>query len=112
MANTHSQHAFFAGDDWIINGALYDIDDEQLDLAGATIEWELLDSTSAVAIATPAVNITIVDASLGLIKIDVPKAITEPLVPGGYTDALRVTKAGKTGTLWVGPILVKAESIK
>ena len=107
MTVSHKLHSFHAADDWIINGALYDIYDDPLNPTGYTIEWNLIDWNQEVKVSTAQVAITIADAPSGQIKIIVPSEITQTLEPGEYTDALRLTKGTATGTMWYGQILVK-----
>jgi len=107
MTASHKLHSFFAADDWTINGTLYDIYDDPLNPTGYTIEWGLYDFNLVPVINTGDVIITIADAVNGKIVITVPSEKTQIVVPGDYTDALRLTKNQNTGTMWTGPIMVK-----
>jgi hypothetical protein len=53
------------------------------------------------------VAITISNAVRGEIVITVPSEKTKNIIPGDYTDALRLTKNQNTGTMWTGPIMIK-----
>jgi hypothetical protein len=107
MTASHKLHSFFAADDWTINGTLYDIYDERLDPTGYTMEWGLYDFDLVQVLGTADVFITIANAAKGEIVITIPSDKTKTIIPGDYTDALRLTKNQNSGTMWTGPILVK-----
>lgn len=107
MTQSHKLHSFFAADDWTINGTLYDVLDERLDPTGYLMEWGLYDFNLVSVLSTADVFITIANAAKGEIVITVPSEKTRTIVAGDYTDALRLTKNQNTGTMWIGPIMVK-----
>src|SRR5262245_54567379 len=103
--STHQPQTVQAGDDWQITGTLLDDASKPINLAGATIEWGLLDVERTMVIRPADVTVTI--AGPGKCSISVPAAVTN-LTPGRYTDALRLTAGGVRATMWVGPITVNA----
>jgi len=106
----HADQELPAGDAWTIAGTLLDTNGAALDLTSATLEWTLIDMNGNLAIPDDSATITIqTPPTAGLISITVPSAITEGLLPGRYTDALRVTISGNPDTIWTGSILVDAD---
>lgn len=110
MTTVHSQKSFFAGDQWEIRGRLFDRNKLPLDIAGATLEWALLDSADVEVISADAAVYTINlpgGLSDGTFTIVVPKEVTA-LPAGSYNDGLRVSSLTiPRETLWYGPIIVK-----
>jgi len=107
MTTIHELHTFYAGDDWQIDGSLFDVDGNPLDVTGATLEWALLDFTHAVVLDESVAQVEIIDAVNGKITIVVPDGATEGLPAGQYSDVLRVTLRTVTDTMWTGAIIVK-----
>jgi hypothetical protein len=107
MTTMHDLHSFYAGDDWQINGSLFDIDGQPLDITSANIEWALLNFSQEIVLNGSSAQIQIIDAVNGKITILVPNEATAPLVAGEYNDVLRVTIGSITDTMWVGGIVVK-----
>lgn len=112
MALVHDYAAFYQGDEWTIDGVLYDGLGGALDLSGLTgaaIAWRLIDKDGAlIAGCDLDAGIAIADAAAGAITIALDEEATAAIVPGSYRDQLRVIKDGKTMTLWAGAIEVKA----
>jgi len=103
----HGDIEFVAGDAWHIVGTLVDRGGNPLDLTNASIAWTLLDP-SGTPVRVRAV-ITVLDPpTAGIINIKLTAAVTAAVAPGRYTDALRITLAGKTSTFWGGSIFVDA----
>jgi len=105
MTTNHSLQTFYAGDDWQINGTLYDVDGNLMDLTGAAIEWALLDAAGNVIL--DGMSSTVEVMSTGRIAISVSDGVSDSVAPGQYSDVLRVTISAFTDTMWAGPILVK-----
>lgn len=96
-----------AGDDWHIVGTLLDRAGNPLDLINASIAWTLLDPSGA-PVGASAI-ITVIDPpSAGIVNIKLTGAMTATLAPGHYTEALRITRAGKTSTFQGLSIIVMA----
>lgn len=93
----HRDRTFVAGDDWDINGTLLDQDGNPLDLTNAFIAWALLDS-SGIVVETNAIITAVNPPSAGMISIKLGAATTAAIAPGRYTDALRITRVGRTST--------------
>jgi hypothetical protein len=110
MTTTHTAIEFTAGDTWEILATLLDENGDPYDLTVAPeIKWTLLDRAyNRILEGTDAV-ITVTDATAGQISILIAAATTSPLPAGIYTDALRMTFGGTVGTLFVGPIYVRAD---
>jgi len=100
---------FVAGDDWRIDGTLLDRDGNPLDLTNASIAWTLLDPSGA-PVKAKAI-ITVLDPpTAGMVNIELTAATTGGLLPGRYTEALRITRAGTTSTFQGLSILVVARN--
>jgi len=84
---------FVAGDAWDINGTLLDQDSNPLDLTNAFI----VDSSGS-AVETNATVTAVNPPSKGMINIKLSAATTATIAPGRYTDALRITRVGRTST--------------
>jgi hypothetical protein len=83
-----------AGDDWHVVGTLLDRAGNPLDLTNASIAWTLLDPSGAPVGASA--TITVIDPpSAGIVNIKLTGATTATLASGHYTEALRITRAGK-----------------
>ena len=103
----HGDIELVAGDAWCIVGTLLDKGGKPLDLTNASITWTLLDP-SGTPVRVRAV-ITVLDPpTAGIINIKLTDAVTAAVAPGRYTDALRITLAGKTSTFWGGVIFADA----
>ena len=97
----HGDIELVAGDAWCIVGTLLDKGGNPLDLTNALIAWTLLDPRGT-PVRVGAV-ITVLDPpTVGIINV------TAAVAPGRYTDALRITLAGKTSTFRGGLIFVDA----
>lgn len=110
MAALHPLWAFFAGDDFPIQGVCTDVDGNVIDLTGATAEWKLANCNGAVVLDFTIGNgITVMSPpTLGQLVITVPDAQSATLAPGRYRDQLRITTAsGQISTQWIGFIDVK-----
>jgi len=105
MTTVHDLHSFYAGDDWQINGSLFDENGDPLDVTNATIDWALRDG--ALSIVNVNITLQVLDPVNGKIKIFVPSASTTSIVAGEYSDILRVTIGAITDTMWTGAIFVK-----
>jgi hypothetical protein len=105
----HDDTNFVAGDDWRIGGTLLDRDGNPLDLTNASIAWTLLDPSGAPVKANAI--ITVLDPpTAGMVNIKLTAATTAALVPGRYTEALRITRAGTTSTFQGLSIMVVARN--
>ena len=105
----HEDTNFVAGDDWHIGGSLLDRNGDPLDLTNASIAWTLLDPNGAPVKANAI--ITVLDPpTAGMVNIKLTAATTGTLLPGRYTEALRITRAGTTSTLQGLSILVVARN--
>ena len=93
----HRDRNFVAGDDWDINGTLLGQDGNPLDLTNTFIAWALLDSSGS-AVETNAIVTAVNPPSTGMINIKLSAATTAAIAPGCYTDALRITRVGRTST--------------
>lgn len=103
----HGDVELVAGDEWRMVGTLLDRGGNPLDLTNASIAWTLLDPSGAPVRARAV--ITVLDPpTAGIINIKLTAAATAAVAPGRYTDALRITLAGKTSTFWGGSIIVDA----
>lgn len=111
MIRHHQQEELAAGDDWEIFGTLLNSQGQPFPLAGAALEWALKNEKTGLVVAVTAdVDIVVLDADAGKIRIDVPHTITENFVIGRHWDTLRLTTtAGARRTMWKGAILVSAE---
>jgi hypothetical protein len=104
----HPALELMPGDDWVIPFALTDVNGGPLDLTQAAFAWALLDPDgNSVANLVPTIT-TNSPASNGTGAIAINDAVTTDLLPGRYTDCLRVTITGAVSTVWVGFILVDA----
>jgi hypothetical protein len=110
MPTTDDDEAdFVAGDDWDIDGTLFDRDGNPLDLTNASIAWTLLDPSGAPVKANA--TITVLDPpTAGMINIKLTGATTAALSPGRYTETLRITRAGTTSTFQSLSIIVVAQT--
>jgi hypothetical protein len=106
MSLEHPPATLIAGDDWILPGQLFAADGQPLSLLNLTLEWTLTDKGALNQIIAPEkVNIEIIDAANGQMKVIVPSEVTERLAPARYLDALRYTDQNdNTDTLWTGVI--------
>jgi hypothetical protein len=105
----HDDTDFVAGDDWRIGGTLLDRDGNPLDLTNTSIAWTLLDPSGAPVNANAI--ITVLDPpTAGMVNIKLTAATTAALAPGRYTEALRITRAGKTSTFQGLSIMVVARN--
>ena len=96
-----------AGDDWHIVGTLLDRAGNPLDLTNASIAWTLLDPSGSPVGASA--TITVIDPpSAGIVNIKLTGATTATLAPGHYTEALRITRAGKSSAFQGLSIIVVA----
>jgi hypothetical protein len=98
-----------AGDDWRIVGELFDRDGNTLDLTNASIAWTLLDPSGAPIEVNAAIAV-IDPPTAGVVNIKLTAATTAALAPGRYTEALRITRAGKTSTFQGLSIMVVARN--
>jgi hypothetical protein len=98
-----------AGEAWHILGELLDRYGKPLDLTDASIAWTLLDSSGGQVEASAI--ITVLDPPThGIVNIELTAATTAALAPGFYTEALRITRAGRTAELQGLSIIVVAAS--
>lgn len=88
---------FVAGDDWGISGTLLDRDGNPLDLTNAFIAWALLDP-SGTPVEANAIIMALDPPTAGMVNIKLTAATTAAIAPGRYTDALRITRVGRTST--------------
>jgi hypothetical protein len=109
MTTVHKQESFYAGDQWEIDGRLYDRDHSPLNLTGATIEWFLRDAAGDTVYTQVDATVTVTDAPNGLVNIKLSSLKTAALPIGRYTDVFRVSSGSiPKETLWTGTILVKS----
>lgn len=109
MTTKHPPIEFIAGDDWEIRATLLDELGVPYDLSQPhTIKWRLLNEKQVAMIGDDAI-ITITDGVAGKCSVKVPSAVSTVLVGGFYMDALRLTMAGETGTLWFGVVNVVSD---
>jgi hypothetical protein len=110
MTTTHVAIEFTAGDTWEILATLLDENGDPYDLTVAPeIKWTLVDRTYKQVLDEGDVSIITTDATAGEITILIPAEKTTGLAAGIYTDALRMIFGGTVGTLFVGPIHVRAD---
>ena len=104
----HRDTEFERGATWVINGILQDASGQPLGLAGASLQWTLLDEAGAATITLPgaAGSIALTDIPGGLCQITVSAATTAILAKGRYEDRLRVTIGAVVSPLWHGNIAV------
>jgi len=106
MTTKHPLIEFVAGDDWEILATLLDENGNPYDLTQTpTIKWCLMDDRSRVVIGDEAI-ITVTDAENGQCSVLIPHTVSTTVAGGLYTDALRLTIAGATGTLLLGMVNV------
>ena len=106
MPKHHEPIEVIAGEPWDIPGTLLDSNGSPIGLAGATLQWALVDSGgNPVAITA---NVTVTDAAAGTICISVGASDTAGLDTGYYRDGLRVTMPGGEQLTWQGYIQVDA----
>ena len=92
MPEHHEPIEVIAGEPWEIPGTLLDANGSPIDLAGAILEWALVDSGGN-PVAIPA-EVTITDTAVGAICISISANDTAGLDPGYYNDGLRATVPG------------------
>jgi hypothetical protein len=102
----HPDTELMAATDWAIAGTLLDVDGNPLDLANATLQWTLIGPQGTPVLQNGDATITVTGA--GTISIAVHHAVTAPLAPGRYIDALQVSIGDVVSPLWIGNILVAA----
>jgi len=107
MTTLHGDITVRAGDDWTIPGQLLNINGQPLDLTNATLEWVLWGPAGDLAIPSNVVDIDILAQSN--VNVTVPRGVTRGLVPGYYTDGLRITVGETSDTLWTGPVAVSGD---
>jgi hypothetical protein len=107
MTERHDICSLYIGDDWAIDGTLYDANNSVLDLTSATIEWSLLDPNLVEVINETQATIALTDPTQGKLTISVSDTVTGNLTAGQHSDVLRVTIGDLTDTMWVGTIFVK-----
>lgn len=107
MTTVHELHSFYSGDDWQINGTLFNAQGDPLDITNATIEWVLMNTLQQVVVPDTAIQLEVVDAVNGKISILIKSATTTGVAPGQYNDMLRVTIGTISDTMWTGGIAVK-----
>ena len=106
MPEHHEPIEVIAGETWDIPGTLLDANGSPIDLAGTTLEWDLVDSGgNPVAISA---EVAVTDAARGVICISVSANDTAGLDPGSYSDGLRVTMPRGERHTWHGYIQVDA----
>ncbi len=104
MRALHEPIEVIAGEPWEIPATLVDANGSPVDLAGATLEWALIDSgDNPVAITA---EVTVTNAAAGAISISVDASDATGLDAGYYTDGLRVTLRGGERLTWQGHIQV------
>ena len=106
MPEHHEPIEVIAGEPWEIPGTLLDANGSPIDLAGAILEWALVDSGGN-PVAIPA-EVTITDTAVGAICISISANDTAGLDPGYYNDGLRATVPGGERRIWHGYIQVDA----
>ena len=104
----HPDTELMAATDWAIDGTLFDVNGQPLDLSNATLTWTLIGPQGLPVFTNTDVTITVLDSANGLIRIDVPNAKTATLEVGRYMDALQLTIGDVISPLWLGVILVAA----
>jgi hypothetical protein len=109
IAALHPLWAFFAGDDFPIQGTCTDAGGNVIDLTGASAEWKLCTIDDTVVLDfTIGSGITVVSPSTGKLIIAIAAAQSVGIAPGRYRDQLRITTgAGQHSTQWIGFIDVK-----
>lgn len=106
MTQTHPQFLLYLGDTWTFDAALHGVDCLALDLTGASIEWNLRDSSKHVVAALTLGNgIEITNAPGGLIRITVPSSLTTTFQEAIYNDEIRVIFGDSVSTQAVGSIV-------
>jgi hypothetical protein len=112
MSSSHEDYYWTAGDDWQINAQLVNSDGDVFDLTLGTpvIKWSLISASGERVLSENDCEISIVDASNGLVSIHVPGTATEPLAEGRYTDQIRIVYDGITSTLSRGLNWITADA--
>lgn len=110
MTTKHSSIEFVGGDNWEIAATLLDETGKAYDLTLAhTIKWCLMDGQGNRVLDSSVagqVTITTTDAVNGKVSVLVAPTVSTTVKGGTYTDALRLTIGGETGTLLMGPVNV------
>lgn len=108
----HPALSFYRGDTWEITGNLAYADGSPFNLAaGAAVAWKVEDGSGNVIVSGTLAGgqIAAVAAVPGQILITIPRATTDVLVPGDYTDQLQATDpTGYVSTQWTGPVNVRS----
>ena len=106
--NWHDDIEVMTGDTFTIPGTLQDVDGNALDLSDATVLWTLIDPDGVPALTGDDATISISDqgTNKGQLLITVPASTTTRLLPGIYTDALRVELDEARTTMWLGSVYV------
>ena len=106
MRALHEPIEVIAGEPWEIPATLVDANGSPVDLAGATLEWALIDSgDNPVAITA---EVTVTDTAAGAICISIAGNDTAGLDPGYYNDGLRVTMPDGERRTWHGRLQLDA----
>lgn len=110
----HPDIELVAGDDWVIEGQLTDVNGRPLPLAGVTFQWVLLNPDGEICQLAAIAGVAIDgDPANGDILITVPRGATAPLITGRYYDALRViVPPDNASSEWIGTILVDADAFQ
>jgi hypothetical protein len=107
MRALHEPIEVIAGEPWEIPATLLDANGTLVDLAGAALEWVLIDrGDNPVAITA---KVTVTDAAAGAVCISIAGNETAGLDPGYYIDGLRVTMPGGERHTWHGRLQVDAD---
>jgi hypothetical protein len=106
MPEHHDPIEVTAGEPWDIPGTLLDANGSPIGLAGATLQWAMVDSGGNPGAVTAEVTVT--DAAAGTICISVGGSDKAGLDPGYYRDGLRVTMPGGEQLTWQGHIQIDA----
>jgi hypothetical protein len=108
MTVRHDDVLVTAGDDWVINGTLFDSTGAVLDLNDAELMWDLRGLDGAI-LTLPSLDLQIADPNKGLVTLSISRADTAGLDPGCYVDALSIVKGNVVSTVWAGNIMVSAD---
>lgn len=121
MATSLARLEVFAGNYRVLEFAVKDLDTDPTgatpkNLTGMVVYWALartkdgkLNRTPVVEKLSPSDGVTITNAALGLVEVELVRVDTESLISGDFYQELEIDDGtGKTLVVATGPVLLKA----